>query len=317
MQKTFGPPRPPIDGSGQAGIDVVELSKREGILEERERMLAEKQQLIEEKLESLEKIRKDLISKLEKSSKMSSDEAQKILLENVEKDLASEISKKVREAEEQIKLQADEKSKGILAEAMLHGATDYIAEFTTSQVKLPDEEMKGRIIGKEGRNVRAFEAATGVDVLMDETPGVLIISSFDPVRREIAKKSLEKGFSETILDTGFKVLLKKGILSAFLKGLIDGGMQIPHGDKEIFPAEERISGQHISQYAQHLKQNKTAYEKIFSGYLKKNLNPETIQSEFIKVKEKILKNNNFFTVLGICYPKNREIYGFLPFGKKP
>ncbi|KKS14301.1 ribonuclease Y [Candidatus Daviesbacteria bacterium RIFOXYD1_FULL_41_10] len=192
MQKTFGPPRPPIDGSGQAGIDVVELSKREGILEERERMLAEKQQLIEEKLESLEKIRKDLISKLEKSSKMSSDEAQKILLENVEKDLASEISKKVREAEEQIKLQADEKSKGILAEAMLHGATDYIAEFTTSQVKLPDEEMKGRIIGKEGRNVRAFEAATGVDVLMDETPGVLIISSFDPVRREIAKKSLEK-----------------------------------------------------------------------------------------------------------------------------
>ncbi|HLD72343.1 MAG TPA: 50S ribosomal protein L18 [Candidatus Nanoarchaeia archaeon] len=106
----------------------------------------------------------------------------------------------------------------------------------------------------------------------------------------LAKKSLEKGFSETILDTGFKVLLKKGILSAFLKGLIDGGMQIPHGDKEIFPAEERISGQHISQYAQHLKQNKTAYEKIFSGYLKKNLNPETIQSEFIKVKEKILKN---------------------------
>ncbi|OGE20651.1 ribonuclease Y [Candidatus Daviesbacteria bacterium RIFCSPHIGHO2_12_FULL_43_11] len=173
-------------------MDATKLAKREGILEERERFLAEKLKNVDEKLETLEKTRKDLISKLEKSSSISAEEAKKILLENVEKDLASEISKKIREAEEQIKVEADEKAKEILAEAMLHGVTDYVAEFTTSQVRLPDDEMKGRIIGKEGRNVRAFENATGVDVLMDETPGVLIISSFDPVRREIARVSLER-----------------------------------------------------------------------------------------------------------------------------
>lgn len=187
-----------MPGQGQSGprMDTTskeaELAKREGILEERERILAEKLKSLDERLEVLEKTRKDLVAKLEKSASMSTDEANKILLENVEKDLASEISKKVREAEEQIKVMADEKAREILAEAMLHGVTDYVAEFTTSQVQLPNDEMKGRIIGKEGRNVRAFENSTGVDVLMDETPGVLIISSFDPVRREIARVSLER-----------------------------------------------------------------------------------------------------------------------------
>ncbi|MDO8570650.1 MAG: ribonuclease Y [Candidatus Daviesbacteria bacterium] len=197
MQKTFRPKDDqPLAGDSrqisQTNISETELAKREGILEERERLLAEKLKSVDEKLEQLEKVRKDLVAKLEKSSGMKAEEAQKILLENVEKDLASEISKKIKEAEEQIKLEADEKAKEILADAMLHGVTNYVAEFTTSQVKLPDEEMKGRIIGKEGRNVRAFEAVTGVDVLMDETPGVLIVSSFDPVRREIAKISLER-----------------------------------------------------------------------------------------------------------------------------
>ncbi|OGE20945.1 ribonuclease Y [Candidatus Daviesbacteria bacterium RIFCSPHIGHO2_01_FULL_40_24] len=171
----------------------AELAKREGVLEERERQITQKQILLDEKLESLEKVRKDLVSKLEKVSSISKDEAQKILLENVDKDLSSEISKKIKEAEEEIKLAADEKAKEILASAMQHGVTDYISEFTTSKVKLPDEEMKGRIIGKEGRNVRTFEQVTGVDVVMDdEIPDTLILSSFDPVRREIAKVSLER-----------------------------------------------------------------------------------------------------------------------------
>lgn len=189
MQKTFG-----SVSSSQAtsGVDEATLAKREGVLEERERLLAEKLKSVDERLEVLDKTRKDLVVKLEKSASMSAEEAKKILLENIEKDLASEISKKVRESEEQIRVEADEKAKEILAEAMLHGVTDYVAEFTTSQVRLPDEEMKGRIIGKEGRNVRAFENATGVDVLMDETPGVLIVSSFDPIRREIARVSLER-----------------------------------------------------------------------------------------------------------------------------
>lgn len=193
MQRTFGPINSPAANPTQSNTDATELAKREGILEERERQISEKQKLIDEKLEQLEKVRKDLVSKLEKVSSMSKDEAQKILLENVDKELAAEVSKKIKEAEEEIKLTADEKTKEILAEAMRHGVTDYISEFTTSKVKLPDEEMKGRIIGKEGRNVRTFEQATGVDVVMDdEIPDTLILSSFDPIRREIAKVALER-----------------------------------------------------------------------------------------------------------------------------
>jgi len=197
MQRTFGPKNFNAQNSQSSGGDFnsreAGLAKREGILEERERQNAQKQKLIDEKLIQLEKSRLDLISKLEKSSKMSLDEAKKILLEQVEKDLAVEVSKKIREAEDEIKLTSAEKAKEILAEAMLHGFTDYISEFTTSRVKLPDEEIKGRIIGKEGRNVRTFEQATGVDVIMDdEIPDSLILSSFDSVRREIAKVSLER-----------------------------------------------------------------------------------------------------------------------------
>lgn len=196
MQKTFGSGNQNQSYNQSSDQDFVrreaDLAKREGILEERERTLSEKLKQTDERLEALDKVRRDLISKLEKSSGMSAEQAQKILLENVEKDLAGEISQKVREAEDEIKLQADEKAKEIIADAMLHGVTDYASEFTTSQVELPNEEMKGRIIGKEGRNVRTFENATGVDLLLDETPGVLIVSSFDPVRREIARLSLEK-----------------------------------------------------------------------------------------------------------------------------
>src|SRR5258708_1739139 len=194
MQRTFGPkaftsqPNPPA--GGDFNQREAELAKREGILEERERQIKEKQKLVDERIDNLEKVRIDL---LEKVSKLNAEDAKKLLLENIEKDLASEISKKVKEAENEIKLQADEKAKEILAEAILHGVTDYISEFTTSKVKLPDEDLKGKIIGKEGRNVRTFEQVTGVDVVMDdEIPDTLILSSFDPVRREIAKVALER-----------------------------------------------------------------------------------------------------------------------------
>ncbi len=193
MQKTFG-----LSGqTNSSGAELVptqsELAKREGILEERERQISEKQKLVDQKLDQLETLRKDLVGKLDKVSGMSADEAKKILLENLDRDLAPEISKKVKEAEDEIKLQAGEKAKQILADAMLHGVTDYVSEFTTSQVILPDEDLKGRIIGKEGRNIKSFEQATGVDILMDDdSPKTLTISSFDPVRREIAKVSLER-----------------------------------------------------------------------------------------------------------------------------
>lgn len=200
MQKSFSPLKTNLSSISDDPVfdpaslikQESELAKREGILEERERILDEKQTVINQKLADLENKRRDLVSKLEKAAEIGAEEAKKLLLQTIEKDLAVEISRKVKQAEDDIKLHADEKAREILAEAMLHGFTDYVSEFTTSQVRLPDDEIKGRIIGKEGRNVRAFENATGVDVLLDETPGVLILSSFDPIRREIAKLALEK-----------------------------------------------------------------------------------------------------------------------------
>ncbi len=197
MQRTFGPaksiPTTPLQPSGDLLKTENELAKREGILEERERQIAEKQKLVDDKLSALEVLRKDLVEKLEKVSSTSAEDVKKLLLENVEKDLAAEISKKVKEAENEIKLQSDKLAKEILADAIIHGVTDYVSEFTTSKVKLPDEDLKGKIIGKEGRNVRTFEQVTGVDVVMDdEIPDTLTLSSFDPVRREIAKVALER-----------------------------------------------------------------------------------------------------------------------------
>ncbi len=192
MAHSFGPKNFGIQTTPTVSSEA-ELAKREGILEERERQISEKQKFIDEKLENLEILRRDLVEKLEKVSKTSAVDAGKLLLENIEKDLAGEISKKVKEAENEIKLQSEVLAKEILSNAIIHGVTDYVSEFTTSKVKLPDEDMKGKIIGKEGRNVRTFEQVTGVDVVMDdEIPDTLILSSFDPIRREIAKVALEK-----------------------------------------------------------------------------------------------------------------------------
>lgn len=204
MKKSFGSPssfspsKPAVPASlGLQPVDLAskekDLAKREGIIEERERQILEKSKIIDQKLEQVEKLRKDLIDKSEKVSKLSIDEAKQILLEQLEKDLTSEISKKIKVAQEEAKLQSDEKIRQVLADAMYNGVNDYLTEFTTSTINLPDEEMKGRIIGKEGRNIKSFEQATGVDVVMDdESPTTLIISSFDPVRREIARISLER-----------------------------------------------------------------------------------------------------------------------------
>lgn len=142
--------------------------------------------------EKLANERKELTEKLSKIGKFTIDEAKTELLRQVDKDLDDEIAKKIRAAAQRIKQEADEKAREILVDAMRHGAVDITAEYTISVVKLPDEETKGRIIGQGGRNIRSFEHATGVDVDLDETPGAIRLSSFDSVRREIARIALEK-----------------------------------------------------------------------------------------------------------------------------
>jgi len=156
----------------------------DNILEDkRELLLKKKEQALEEK-------NKELEEKLSKAAKLSVDEAKKLLLQEVQRDLTEEIAKKIRASEERIKIEAQEKAKEILIDAMKHGATSYTAEYTVSSVSVPNEDVKGRIIGAGGRNIRAFEKEAGVEIEIDETNEIRL-SSFDAVRREIAKKALE------------------------------------------------------------------------------------------------------------------------------
>lgn len=134
--------------------------------------------------------REDYLKKLEKVSGLTREEARRELLAEVDKELTTEVAKRIREAEEKIKLEAEEKAREILLDAMQHGATTYVAEYTISTIRVPDEEIKGRIIGREGRNIRAFEQATGCEIEIDETNDIRI-SSFDSIRREIARRALE------------------------------------------------------------------------------------------------------------------------------
>jgi len=169
----------------------AEIDRQVGALEERERLLAQQKAEVEKRLAELEEIRKEQLTKLEKIASLTKEEAKKLILEATEKRMAEEVAKKIREAEENIKAVAEEKAKEILVDAMRHGVVDCVAEYTVSTIRLPDEEMKGRIIGKEGRNIRALEVATGVEVELDESLDIRL-SSFDPIRREIARRSLEK-----------------------------------------------------------------------------------------------------------------------------
>jgi len=134
--------------------------------------------------------------KLEEVSRISLEEAKRQILEEARDEAKEDIAKIIREAEEEAKATANIKSREILADALRHGALDIIPEYTVSVIKIPDEDIKGRIIGKEGRNIRAFETATGVDVGLDEE-GMIRLSSFDSVRREIARRALELLIKDT------------------------------------------------------------------------------------------------------------------------
>ncbi len=182
---------------------TVELEKNVALqraeLEARERDLGSKAKSVKEIKERLEKQKEELDEiirghqvQLEKIASMSKDDAKKMLLESLDKELVSEKGKKIRQMEEDVKKEADERGREILLDAMRFGSTDYVVEYTTSRVKIGEEDMKGRIIGKEGRNIKLFEELTGVELDLDSSPGDVIVSCFDPVRREIAKVALER-----------------------------------------------------------------------------------------------------------------------------
>ncbi len=173
--------------------DLISLEKK--LIERQERIEAERESLDRAK-KALDKQRDELIEKLEKVTHLTAEEAKDELLKQIEAREAEALAKIIRQREEEAKSTADKRAKEIVVESMRHGAVSYIPEYTVSIVRIPDEEVKGRIIGKEGRNIRAFEQATGVDVDLDEE-GIIRLSSFDQVRREIARRSLEKLITDT------------------------------------------------------------------------------------------------------------------------
>lgn len=165
-------------------------SKEKEIETLKRKLIEEKNKLEQEKKQILLK-KEEVLAKLEKVAKLTSNQAKELILRGWEEKLKEEIVKRIKAAEEEIKNKADEKAKEILADAMRFGAVDYAAEYTVSFITLPNEEFKGRIIGKEGRNIRTFELTTGVDVDLDEEK-VIKFSSFDAVRREVARVSMER-----------------------------------------------------------------------------------------------------------------------------
>jgi len=190
-----------------------ELRERERRLQQQEEVLAKRQQLLHRKDRSLELTQKQLAEqrealarrekelesllaeqrqKLEEISGLSREEATNLLLTRLEQELSAEIGQRIQRFEERFKAQAEERAREILVTAIQRYAAGHTAETTVSTIDLPNDEMKGRIIGREGRNIRTFERITGVDVIVDDTPGVVVVSSFDAVRREVARQALKK-----------------------------------------------------------------------------------------------------------------------------
>ncbi len=168
------------------------LERKLEAVEQRERNLANKEKEIESIHSQLEEIKERQLRQLELVSGMSTAEAKKTLLEAMEEELKEEASRRLREWEAKLKAEADEKAQEILSQAIQRYASEVVSETTVSTVPLPSDEMKGRLIGREGRNIRALEQATGVDLIIDDTPEAVTISSFDPIRREVARIALSK-----------------------------------------------------------------------------------------------------------------------------
>jgi ribonuclease Y len=169
-----------------------QLDTRTEKLEIREQSLNKRQSSIDKRANEIEKLHEDQLVELQRISEMSTEEARKILLEEVEKESRDDMARIIRQIETEAQEEGDRRARKLVADAIQRVASEHVVEVTSSSVPLPSDDMKGRIIGRNGRNIHAFEQAAGVDVIVDDTPEAVTISCFDPVRRETARRSLEK-----------------------------------------------------------------------------------------------------------------------------
>ncbi|MFR2406358.1 MAG: Rnase Y domain-containing protein, partial [Eubacterium callanderi] len=168
------------------------LDKKAANLERNEDKLERKNKELDKKQEKLDSLYEEQVRELERISGMTFEEAKQILLDDVAKETRAEAAVMIRQIEAESKATADKKAKELIAQSIQRCAADHVAENTITVVNLPNDEMKGRIIGREGRNIRTLETLTGIDLIIDDTPEAVILSGFDPIRREVARLSLEK-----------------------------------------------------------------------------------------------------------------------------
>jgi ribonuclease Y len=179
-----------------------QLDQRGDMLEQRDRKLIDREREIERAREELARAHQDQVVALERVSGLSADDAKAILLEAVREDAEHDAVRIARAIERQAREEAQEKARDVIVTAMQRIAADHTAEHTVSVIHLPSDEMKGRIIGREGRNIRALEQATGVDLIIDDTPETVVVSGFDPVRREVARLAITKLVSDGRIHPG-------------------------------------------------------------------------------------------------------------------
>jgi len=168
------------------------LDRRLETLDRRERGVTDKEHQAEEIRKQLDELKKSRVRELERVAQLSTEEARDFLLREIEQEVRSDATRRVREIEQEAREEAERRARSVVTLAIQRCAADQVADVTVSVVSLPNEEMKGRIIGREGRNIRAIEAATGVDVIIDDTPDTVTLSGFDPIRREVARIALTK-----------------------------------------------------------------------------------------------------------------------------
>lgn len=181
-----------LESERKSAVFKAQVDAKAKELESKAKSLVSIKENLEKKQEEIENFHKKQQEEIEKIAALSKEEAREMLLKNLDKSLVEEKGKRIREKEEEIRRESQEMSKQILMEALEFGSTDIVIEHSTSKIKLPDEDLKGRIIGKEGRNIRTFEELTGVDLDLDSSPGDIIVSCFDSVRRAVATAALER-----------------------------------------------------------------------------------------------------------------------------
>lgn len=170
----------------------AEVDNRADRLEQREQNLNKRQGALDKRVNEVEKLRDDQIKKLQEVAELSSDDAKKLLLAEVETEARNDMARIIRQIENEAKEEGEKKAQKLIAEAIQRVASEHVSEVTSAVVTLPNEEMKGRIVGRNGRNIRAFEQAAGVDVIVDDTPEAVTISCFDSVRREVGRRALTR-----------------------------------------------------------------------------------------------------------------------------